>query len=1243
MSSDLGSTDFDPEKEFDFIERLGKGQFGEVWRVHHKKTNRVLAVKKVTITQDGHMADLAREINVMKKCASPYIVRYYGNYLKGNVMWIVMEYCAYGSVNDVMNMTNRTLTEDQIASIAQHVLQGLAYMEANRKIHRDIKPHNILLNTKGEAKLADFGISRDMEAAELRKTVIGTPYYLAPEVINETGYDGRADIWALGISCIEMAEKDPPYADVHPMRVLFLVANNPAPKLTHPELWSAEFNDFVTKCLEVDRDRRPRAAQLLLHPFVRNADPSHLGPLIQQAQGFMDQHGGLEKALMLLKPKKEEEEDVAVDDLNKDLQLGSDVSNGSGSFSMSERQPNYLAESSDDEMDMSFGESDTEYSDQESTGKKKKVAEDDFDIDDFMADLEKPPSKPSVPVEKKLERAPSRPKLPRTMSVEKTKDDMAWDTLRGGLIADKERVNQRGKITEAARVESSAVDWAAIASDSATDPKTVEGPSLLTPRTLERKTSVKHIDWGAAMKEIAAVPQRPASMALPAGPSLKPPSGQRPRSTSEVQFDDLLAELDSIQTPSRTPKSFRNVAALAFSKQFPESQSFSARGSWSGLVSGENPFRNNPQFVVSLSEPSQCLITVKADSPGCRVRFLVLQVRDAQFCLPSVPSYGVHTEVPFSTDPEVSMPTLFDDSNFKYVVIPWIESLGPSQSMSFELKINAMSALTIRKLPNMSEIVRNGEWAKETAGGCINHASWRRNPQFLIRVNATSDIHLFITQMLDPLQYIGFYLVKTDDPARKVMKISQSRILNSDTKFRKKSEIYSGRLSLNPGNYVLVVATFEPNVLGKFSVALLSDKQSLSFSPLMDSNSSIVAGVWSAETAGGCLNSPSWIKNPKFLLRVKKACHATLVLTRSKDSKSSSAEVPFLGFYVFKGDQASASSLRKSDVVCKTKNFVDAVEVIEHVNLSAGNFVVVPCTFHPHFQGSFSFSAYGDGEFILEPLRTQSVGIKDKWVPSSSGGSFQFSSWRANPQYLATFEESGSASFSVGQERLPNGTFPLIGLVVVRPPTAFSSEKLMSLVVGDVMENTKFSDSSLVASKTFPFKQGDKAVVIPMTFHPFIENSFEVSVSGCKAALHRLTDPWKWKWASSEWSRAKNTAGGCMNNKSTWQQNPRFKFGLRVKSKVRVYLSQTTPPSQAGQPKKVPSAAGFYVFKYTTSAFTKNDFIGKSEFNPAKEVSAEFEFEPGVYILIATKFEANEEGQFSIHLFSHQDVAIALM
>lgn len=948
-----------------------------------------------------------------------------------------------------MTMTSKTLTEPQIATVAEHVLQGLSYMEQNKKIHRDIKPHNILLNTKGEAKLADFGISRDMEGAVLRRTVIGTPYYLAPEVIKESGYDGRADVWALGISCIEMAEKDPPYADVHPMRVLFLVANNPAPKLTHPELWSSEFNDFVTKCLEVDPMKRPQPSQLLKHPFLRGASPAELAPLIQLAQQFVDQHGGLEKALAVLKPKPEES-DVAPDDENKDFPLGSDMSQGSDSFSLSEKQTNYLAESSDDEMDVSFGGSDTEGSDSDAGGKRPKGAEvDDFDIDDFMSDLEKdtkPISKPTQP-EKKLERATSRPKIPRALSVERSKDDVVWDTLRGGLVADKERVNPKAsKATEAAQLESSAVDWAAVVTDSATDPEVVVAP-MSSPR-LVKKSSVKQIDWTAAMKEFeVAPPARPVSL-NPSSGLLKPATPQRPRSTSQVQFDDLLAELDTIQTPAALPKAFRNVAALAFAKQFPNSETAVARGSWTGVVTGENPFRNNPQFVLALADPSQCLVTVKTDVAGVRVRFVVLQVRDAQFRLPSIPSYGVHTEVPYSNDLEVSIPTLFDDASMKYIVIPCIESLSHGKTVSFELRVSATTKPTIRPLPAMSEILRVGEWTKDTAGGCINHASWRRNPQFALRLSTTADVHLFITQHSTPLQFIGFYLVKTDTPSQTLMKISHSRILNSDIKFRKRAEIYSGRMSLNAGNYILIVATFEPNVIGRFSVALLTDNSAVNLTPLVGLNLVSVTDSWTVDSAGGCLNSPTWIKNPKALLTVRKACTATLVLTRHKDAKPAT-EIPFIGFYVFKSDRGGVSSLRKVDVVCKTKNFVDAVEVMESVALVPGTYVVVPCTFHAQVQGRFSFSVYGDGGLSLETLLSQSTRVKDSWRAANSGGSFQYSSWRANPQFLVNLDDDSSFSFSLGQERLQNGTFPLAGLVVAQTPKGAAFSNVFSILISN--------------------------------------------------------------------------------------------------------------------------------------------------------------------------------------------------
>ncbi|KAJ3170914.1 Serine/threonine-protein kinase 4 [Irineochytrium annulatum] len=210
----------------------------------------------------------------MTGCESYYVVAFYGSYLKDNYLWIVMEYCAAGSVSDIMNLCHKTLDEGQIAVVCKYVLHGLAYLHSKRKIHRDIKAGNILINDGGEAKLADFGVAGQLtDNMSKRNTVIGTPFWMAPEVIQEVGYGVSADIWSLGITCIEMADGRPPYHNIHPMRAIFMIPTKPPPKLEDETKFSAPFRNFIARCLTKDPKERPTAETLMAEFNVVPQDP----------------------------------------------------------------------------------------------------------------------------------------------------------------------------------------------------------------------------------------------------------------------------------------------------------------------------------------------------------------------------------------------------------------------------------------------------------------------------------------------------------------------------------------------------------------------------------------------------------------------------------------------------------------------------------------------------------------------------------------------------------------------------------------------------------------------------------------------------------------------------------------------------------------------------------------------------------------------------------------------------------
>ncbi|RAL40137.1 hypothetical protein DM860_008277 [Cuscuta australis] len=260
----------DPSTKYELLHELGKGSYGAVYKARDLRTSELVAIKVISLSEgeEGY-EEIRGEIEMLQQCSHPNVVRYLGSYQGEEYLWIVMEYCGGGSVADLMNVTDEPLDEYQIAYICREALKGLSYLHSIFKVHRDIKGGNILLTDQGEVKLGDFGVAAQLtRTMSKRNTFIGTPHWMAPEVIQESRYDGKVDVWALGVSAIEMAEGLPPRATVHPMRVLFMISIEPAPMLEDKEKWSLVFHDFIAKCLTKDPRLRPTAAEMLKHKFI---------------------------------------------------------------------------------------------------------------------------------------------------------------------------------------------------------------------------------------------------------------------------------------------------------------------------------------------------------------------------------------------------------------------------------------------------------------------------------------------------------------------------------------------------------------------------------------------------------------------------------------------------------------------------------------------------------------------------------------------------------------------------------------------------------------------------------------------------------------------------------------------------------------------------------------------------------------------------------------------------------------
>ncbi|KAK0734556.1 kinase-like domain-containing protein [Lasiosphaeria miniovina] len=268
-----------------------------------KRTGQAVAIKIIDIeSAEDEVEDIIQEIAILSELQSPYVTKYYGSYAKGAELWIVMEFCSGGSCADLMKPG--LIGEDYIAIIVRELLMGLDYLHSDKKLHRDVKAANVLLSSNGQVKLADFGVSGQLSATMTKKnTFVGTPFWMAPEVIKQSGYDHKADIWSLGITALELANGEPPYADIHPMKVLFLIPKNPPPRLEGN--FTKAFKEFIELCLQRDPKERPPAKELLRHPFIRRAKKtSYLTELIERYNRWCVTH------------KQDDEESLSGDEAN---------------------------------------------------------------------------------------------------------------------------------------------------------------------------------------------------------------------------------------------------------------------------------------------------------------------------------------------------------------------------------------------------------------------------------------------------------------------------------------------------------------------------------------------------------------------------------------------------------------------------------------------------------------------------------------------------------------------------------------------------------------------------------------------------------------------------------------------------------------------------------------------------------------------------------------------------------------
>ncbi|CAG8457462.1 13291_t:CDS:2 [Gigaspora rosea] len=267
---------YDPNKIYENLIPIAEGESGNMHSANKKSSQIPVAIKIIPFTSVDKLKIIKNELTIMKTSQHPNIVEYIGCHCVLDSIWVVMEFMEV-SLADLIAMypDEPRMNELQIAFVSREILKALVYLHSLQRIHRDVRSDNVLLNVRGDIKLTDFGHAVQLTDTEPhRKSFVGTPYWMAPEVIKTLPYDTKVDIWSLGVLLIEMVEGAPPYMDIPPLKAISLIAQKGLPDLSNPERWSDSLKNFIASCTETDVSKRKTAKEMLSHPFLEHVSTS---------------------------------------------------------------------------------------------------------------------------------------------------------------------------------------------------------------------------------------------------------------------------------------------------------------------------------------------------------------------------------------------------------------------------------------------------------------------------------------------------------------------------------------------------------------------------------------------------------------------------------------------------------------------------------------------------------------------------------------------------------------------------------------------------------------------------------------------------------------------------------------------------------------------------------------------------------------------------------------------------------